>query len=84
MCDFQLLRYHHGLGFGGNAYTNFMARLRIGCSGFSYKDWKGTFYPGELPGRRWLAYYSGIFPTVELNVTFYRLPQNRNIHKMVY
>ncbi len=57
-----------------NDYTNFMARLRIGCSGFSYKDWKGTFYPAELPGRRWLAHYSGTFPTVELNVTFYRLP----------
>ncbi|HOC45582.1 MAG: DUF72 domain-containing protein [Syntrophorhabdaceae bacterium] len=51
-----------------------MTRLRIGCSGFSYKDWKGTFYPGDLPGKRWLAYYSEIFPTVELNVTFYRLP----------
>ena len=52
-----------------------MARLRVGCSGFSYKDWKGTFYPGELPGRRWLEYYSLVFPTVELNVTFYRLPR---------
>jgi len=51
-----------------------MARVLIGCSGFSYKDWKGTFYPGELPGRKWLAHYSGVFPTVELNVTFYRLP----------
>ncbi len=51
-----------------------MARLHVGCSGFSYKDWKKTFYPEDLPGRRWLAYYSGVFPTVELNVTFYRLP----------
>ena len=51
-----------------------MARVRIGCSGFSYKDWKDNFYPGDMPGRNWLAHYSGIFPTVELNVTFYRLP----------
>ncbi|MBP1747940.1 MAG: hypothetical protein H6Q52_479 [Deltaproteobacteria bacterium] len=75
MCHFHALAYNRGLGFTGNDYTNFMARLRIGCSGFSYKDWKGTFYPGELPGRRWLTHYSGIFPTVELNVTFYRLPR---------
>jgi len=51
-----------------------MARALIGCSGFSYKDWKDNFYPGDMPGRNWLAHYSGIFPTVELNVTFYRLP----------
>lgn len=56
-------------------YTIFMARIFVGCSGFSYKDWKGTFYPGDIPGRKWLVYYSGVFPTVELNVTFYRLPK---------
>lgn len=51
-----------------------MPELSIGCSGFSYKHWKNAFYPADLPERRWLEYYSGIFPTVELNVTFYRLP----------
>ncbi len=58
-----------------------MARVLVGCSGFSYKDWKGTFYPAELPGRRWLSHYSGIFPTVELNVTFYRLPRTETFAK---
>jgi uncharacterized protein YecE (DUF72 family) len=58
-----------------------MARIFIGCSGFSYKDWKGTFYPAEIPGRKWLVYYSGIFPTVELNVTFYRLPKAETFSK---
>jgi uncharacterized protein YecE (DUF72 family) len=51
-----------------------MVTIWIGCSGFNYRDWKETFYPRDLPQRRWLEYYSTIFSTVELNVTFYRLP----------
>jgi uncharacterized protein YecE (DUF72 family) len=51
-----------------------MAQLSIGCSGFSYKHWKKTFYPEDLPERKWLEYYSRVFSTVELNVTFYHLP----------
>ncbi len=51
-----------------------MPEIRIGCSGFNYRGWKGEFYPDDLPQKRWLAYYSSIFTTVELNVTFYRLP----------
>lgn len=48
---------------------------RIGCSGFSYKDWAGFFYPDDLPQSQWLAFYAGYFDTLELNVTFYRLPK---------
>ena len=51
-----------------------MPELRIGCSGFSYRDWKGNFYPEDLPQKKWLEYYCTVFKTVELNVTFYRLP----------
>lgn len=51
-----------------------MPELRIGCSGFSYKHWKKVFYPDSLPASKWLDYYSRFFSTVELNVTFYRLP----------
>ncbi len=51
-----------------------MPEVRIGCSGFNYDDWKENFYPSGLPQRKWLNYYSSIFSTVELNVTFYRLP----------
>lgn len=47
---------------------------RIGCSGFSYKDWIGFFYPDNMPQSEWLSYYAGYFDTLELNVTFYRLP----------
>lgn len=46
----------------------------IGCSGFNYRHWKGTFYPEDLPQRRWFKHYCTVFTTVELNVTFYRLP----------
>lgn len=48
--------------------------LRIGCSGWSYKDWRGLVYPAELPQRLWLTHYQELFDTVELNATFYRLP----------
>ncbi len=52
-----------------------MSRVRIGCSGFSYPDWRGIFYPEKLPHREWFSYYCSVFQTVELNVTFYRLPR---------
>lgn len=51
-----------------------MTGLWIGCSGFNYGHWKGTFYPADLPQRRWFEHYCTVFSTVELNVTFYRLP----------
>ena len=52
-----------------------MAAL-VGCSGWSYDDWVGPFYPTELANRKgdWFAYYSKYFPTVEINSTFYRVP----------
>jgi uncharacterized protein YecE (DUF72 family) len=50
------------------------AELRIGTSGWSYRHWRGRFYPGDVPLSRALAYYTGIFDTVEINSSFYRLP----------
>jgi uncharacterized protein YecE (DUF72 family) len=47
--------------------------VRIGCSGWQYKDWRAAFYPERCPQRRWLSYYSRRFETVEVNSTFYRL-----------
>lgn len=49
--------------------------MRIGCSGWEYDDWRGRFYPPELPKSRWLQHYATVFDTVELNGTFYRLPE---------
>ena len=50
-------------------------RVRIGCSGWQYKHWKGDFYPAGLSQTRWFEYYASVFDTVELNSTFYRLPE---------
>lgn len=49
-------------------------QVRIGCSGWSYREWRGRFYPPEMPARRWFEHYASVFDTVELNATFYRLP----------
>lgn len=51
-----------------------MSQIYIGTSGYSYWHWKGLFYPKDLPSYKWLEYYAKHFNTVELNVTFYRLP----------
>jgi len=50
-------------------------RIAAGTSGFSYKEWKGAFYPQDLPNARMLSFYADRFPTVEINNTFYRLPK---------
>jgi uncharacterized protein YecE (DUF72 family) len=52
-----------------------MVKWHIGCSGFHYKHWKGTFYPENLPQTKWFTHYCQFFNTLELNVTFYRFPQ---------
>ncbi len=49
--------------------------IRIGCSGWQYQHWRGDFYPAELPHARWLEFYAPTFDTVEINNTFYRLPE---------
>ena len=50
-------------------------KLHVGTSGYSYKEWKGNFYPGDLPAKEMLSSYSRRLPAVEINNTFYRLPQ---------
>jgi uncharacterized protein YecE (DUF72 family) len=50
-------------------------KLYVGTSGFSYKGWKGAFYPEDLPDRKMLAYYGSELPAVEINNTFYRMPK---------
>jgi uncharacterized protein YecE (DUF72 family) len=51
------------------------AVIRIGSSGFSYKEWLGEFYPAKLAGVRMLEYYADRLPTVEINYTFRALPR---------
>src|SRR3954467_15096835 len=49
--------------------------LYVGTSGYSYKEWKGTFYPEDLPEKQMLRFYGERFRSVEINNTFYRMPK---------
>lgn len=51
--------------------------LYAGTSGWQYRHWKESFYPEDLPSTKWLPYFAERFPTVEVNNTFYRLPERR-------
>jgi uncharacterized protein YecE (DUF72 family) len=51
------------------------SRLLAGASGYSYKEWKGTFYPADIKPEAMLAWYAERLPTVEINNTFYRMPK---------
>jgi len=56
-----------------------MAELRIGCSGWVYKDWTGPFYPPGVKDRERLEYYATRFDTAEINASFYRLPSEKMV-----
>jgi len=56
---------------------------RIGCSGWQYTHWRGDFYPATLPRNLWLEYYAQRFNTVEINNTFYRLPETSTFKRWV-
>lgn len=51
----------------------------IGTSGYNYPEWKGSFYPADLPAAKMLPFYASRFDTVEINYTFYRMPTPRLI-----
>ncbi len=53
------------------------SKIHIGTSGWNYKHWKGPFYPKNLSSKEWFAYYAKQFQTVEINNTFYRLPERK-------
>jgi uncharacterized protein YecE (DUF72 family) len=55
--------------------------LRVGTSGFAYKEWLGRFYPADLKAAGMLGYYAGRFSTVEINNTFYQLPKVETLTK---
>jgi uncharacterized protein YecE (DUF72 family) len=52
-------------------------RVLVGTSGYSYKEWKGPFYPKDLAAGRFLSFYGEHFETVEINNTFYRMPTSK-------
>src|SRR6476619_7337633 len=49
----------------------------IGTSGYNYHEWKGSLYPSDMPTATMLPYYAARFPTVEINYTFYRMPNEK-------
>jgi uncharacterized protein YecE (DUF72 family) len=53
--------------------------IRIGCSGWSYEQWRGHLYPQRGSTSRWLELYADAFDTVEINATFYRLPAVKTV-----
>ena len=56
-------------------------KIHIGTSGWHYKHWQGPFYPKDVPTERYLEYYSKLFHTVEINNTFYNLPDKKTIRE---
>jgi uncharacterized protein YecE (DUF72 family) len=54
-------------------------RFYVGTSGYSYKEWKGHFYPAKLPDKQMLSYYAQQFSTVEINSTFRRFPTDSTV-----
>ncbi len=55
------------------------SNVHIGTSGWHYAHWKGVFYPKDLPARQHFAYYSRLFETVEINNTFYAMPDRKRL-----
>jgi uncharacterized protein YecE (DUF72 family) len=51
------------------------SRFLVGASGYSYKEWKGSYYPDDMKPEQMLAWYAGRLPTVEINNTFYQMPR---------
>ena len=60
-----------------------MKPVRVGCSGWNYKDWREAVYPKGVPQREWLSYYAGLYDTVEVNATFYRLPTRSTVETWI-
>lgn len=60
-----------------------MIRYRVGTSGYSYDDWKGPFYPRDLPKNRMLEFYAGHFSCSEINATYYAIPGTQVFERLV-
>lgn len=73
----MLLRLHVKVGPDGAGPEGHTAAvtIKIGTSGWQYRHWRGTFYPGGMGTTHWLSFYTSYFDTVEVNNAFYRLPE---------
>ena len=62
---------------------NDQAKIRLGACAWSFDEWRGVFYPAELPSERWLEFYSHYFPAVEIDSTFYTAPAEATVRRWV-
>lgn len=58
-------------------------KIRLGACAWSFEEWRGTFYPPDLPAERWLEFYSHYFPAVEVDSTFYAAPSESTVRRWV-
>src|SRR5262249_33275030 len=73
--SFEGILWDQRLPFGATVGYIECMNLHVGTSGYSYKEWKGSFYPEKFPDKQMLHYYGERFDTVEINNTFYRMPK---------
>jgi uncharacterized protein YecE (DUF72 family) len=67
--------------FESNKFDDHNGLLKLGTSGWSYKDWVGSFYPARTPSTKWLAHYASKFNVVEVDSTFYAIPPKERLVK---
>jgi uncharacterized protein YecE (DUF72 family) len=58
-------------------------KIRIGACAWTFDDWRGNFYPPDLPNSHWLQFYSRYLPTVEIDSTFYSAPSENTVHRWI-
>ncbi len=58
-------------------------KIRIGSCAWSFQDWRGVFYPPDLPESRWLEFYANYFPAVEVDTTFHAPPAEDTVRRWV-
>jgi uncharacterized protein YecE (DUF72 family) len=56
-------------------------KIRLGTCAWSFEEWRGSFYPADLPPARWLEFYARFFPAVEIDSTFYHAPSDATVRR---
>ncbi len=58
-------------------------KIRLGACAWSFEEWRGSFYPADLPQAHWLEFYARYFPAVEVDSTFYGAPAENTVRRWV-
>ena len=69
--------------FDSKVHLHAQHKIRIGSCGWSFADWRGSFYPSDLPESHWLEFYARYFHTVEMDATFHKTPDNDTVRRWV-